>query len=105
MKNALAVADVVLSRAGASAIYEIAAFGKPAVLIPIEQSANGHQKANAYEYAKTGNAIIIEEPNLTEHIVLQELQRMVQKKSAGISQFYKPDAAEQIAKLIVEAIA
>jgi UDP-N-acetylglucosamine--N-acetylmuramyl-(pentapeptide) pyrophosphoryl-undecaprenol N-acetylglucosamine transferase len=103
MKNALAAADVVLSRAGASAMYEIAAFGKPAVLIPIEQSANGHQKANAYEYAKTGAAVVVEEPNLTEHIVLQELQRMVQKKFTGIPQFYKPDAAEQIAKLIVEA--
>ncbi|HMB17490.1 MAG TPA: UDP-N-acetylglucosamine--N-acetylmuramyl-(pentapeptide) pyrophosphoryl-undecaprenol N-acetylglucosamine transferase, partial [Candidatus Paceibacterota bacterium] len=54
-KFAFNAADIVVSRAG-SAIFDIAVFGKPSVLIPLEESANDHQKINAYEYAGNGGA-------------------------------------------------
>ncbi len=50
METAYAAADVVVCRGGAG-IFEIASFGKPAILIPIAESANNHQRANAYAFA------------------------------------------------------
>ncbi|MEK9186318.1 MAG: UDP-N-acetylglucosamine--N-acetylmuramyl-(pentapeptide) pyrophosphoryl-undecaprenol N-acetylglucosamine transferase, partial [Patescibacteria group bacterium] len=64
MTGALAAAEVIVSRAGAGAIFEIAASGKPAILIPLPESARNHQESNAYAYQKTGAAVLIEEENL-----------------------------------------
>ena len=63
MKLALAASTLVVGRSGSS-IAEFAAFGKPAILIPLQESANDHQRINAYEFAKTGAAVVIEEGNL-----------------------------------------
>ena len=108
MRNALSAADVVISRAGAGAIFEIASFGKPAILIPLEESANGHQKANAYEYAQTGAAIVIEEPNLLNTLFMNQLRRLLESpdilktmSSAALS-FAKPKAAQKIAEEILK---
>ena len=55
LKDAYVAADLVVSRAGSGSIFEIAAFGKPAILIPIPKEIVGeHQIKNAYEYAKSG---------------------------------------------------
>jgi UDP-N-acetylglucosamine--N-acetylmuramyl-(pentapeptide) pyrophosphoryl-undecaprenol N-acetylglucosamine transferase len=54
-------ADLVVSRAGAMAIAELAAFGVPAVLVPIPRSAADHQRENARAAARSGGAILVEE--------------------------------------------
>lgn len=108
IKNALAGADIVISRAGASAIFELASFGKPAILIPLEESANGHQKANAYEYANTGAAIVIEEPNLLNTLFMNQLRDLLGSSDAlkAMSEaalaFAKPKAAQKIAEEILK---
>ena len=108
MKNALAAADIVISRAGSGAIFELAYFGKPAILIPLEESANGHQKANAYEYANTGAAIVIEEPNLLNTLFMNQLRDLLgssdslKAMSESALAFAKPKAGQKIAEEILK---
>ena len=105
MATAYRAADIALSRSG-SAIFELAAFGIPAILIPLSESANGHQQANAYAYAKTGASIVIEEPNFLESIVIAELEKIIQKEtrmamSVAARAFTPTNATELIAKDIL----
>ncbi len=105
LKNAYCAADCALSRSG-STIFELAAFGIPAVLVPLPESANGHQRANAYAYAKTGAGVVIEEENFLISIVLTELEKTIQpethtKMSAAGITFAPTDAAERIAQDIM----
>ena len=103
MKAALIAADLVMARAGSN-IFEIAAFGKPAVLIPLAEAANDHQRANAYEFAKSGGAIIIEEENLLPEIVLAQLQHLLKnpdrmnQMAVGSGKFFKQGGAEAVAR-------
>jgi UDP-N-acetylglucosamine--N-acetylmuramyl-(pentapeptide) pyrophosphoryl-undecaprenol N-acetylglucosamine transferase len=60
LRDILAASDLVISRASANTISEIAACGKPAILIPLENSANNHQKMNAYAIARTGGCVVLE---------------------------------------------
>lgn len=110
LQNAFAAADLVFSRAGSGAIFEIAAFSKPAILIPLEESAGDHQRINAYEYAETGAAIVIEEANLKPSIFLLQVQKILveaglkAKMSQAAKNFSKPEAARIIAEEILKAI-
>lgn len=64
MESAYAAADLVICRAGAGTLAELAAQGKPAVLIPYPDAAAGHQKINARVLEKAGAAALILEPEL-----------------------------------------
>jgi UDP-N-acetylglucosamine--N-acetylmuramyl-(pentapeptide) pyrophosphoryl-undecaprenol N-acetylglucosamine transferase len=107
LKDAFMAADLAISRAGAGAIFEIAAFGKPSILIPLPESANDHQRQNAYEYAKTGAALIIEQENLLGNLVVNEIEKILKSPekletmSEAAKKFAKPDAAEKIAENII----
>lgn len=106
MKAALTAADLIIARAGSN-VFEIAAFGKPAILIPLTESANDHQRANAYEFAKGGGALIIEEENLLPEVALAQLRGILKNKdrmnqmAMGSAQFFKKGAAEEIAKEVL----
>lgn len=108
LNDILAVADLVISRAGANSISEIAANKKPAILIPIEKSANEHQRMNAYSLAEAGGAVVLEENNLGENMLLKNINEIMgdevlrEKLSNNIAGFYNPDAAEKITQGIVE---
>lgn len=110
LKDILAVADLVISRAGANSLSEIAANGKPAIVIPIERSANNHQRMNAYSISKAGGCIVLEESNLGENIFLSRIAEILEgdelsgRLSQNIKQFYHPDAADKIADGILEII-
>lgn len=79
LRDAYLLADVVISRAGGT-IFEIAAWGKPAILVPLKNSAQNHQRENAYEYARAGAAAVIEEDNLTPRLLLHEIDKMAADK-------------------------
>ncbi len=104
MREFYAASDLIISRASASSIFEIAAWGKPSILVPLFNSAQEHQLKNAYEYASTGTAEIIEEGNLTPHILLGEIRRMLDNKEMlhrmgeAAQRFARIDAAEIIAR-------
>ncbi|TSC56596.1 MAG: hypothetical protein Greene071421_98 [Parcubacteria group bacterium Greene0714_21] len=108
LKHAYAVSDFVVSRAGSGIIFEVAALGKPSILIPLPESAQGHQLENAYEYARTGAAIVLEESNLTPHFFLEKLRYLLhnpqelQKMSQAALSFAKPAAAKTLAQYILE---
>jgi UDP-N-acetylglucosamine--N-acetylmuramyl-(pentapeptide) pyrophosphoryl-undecaprenol N-acetylglucosamine transferase len=98
--------DLVISRAGSS-IFEIAYWALPSIIIPITVSNGDHQRKNAYNYARFGGAIVIEEVNLSPAILVFELKRLLQdrallsKMSDSAKNFYKPDAAKKIAQEIL----
>lgn len=107
MSMAAGAADVIVSRAG-SAIFEIATWGIPSIIIPITDSNGDHQRQNAYNYARSGAATVIEESNLSANILLSEINRVLEDKTlsdkmkAGAKSFIKTDAADLIAKEILK---
>lgn len=104
MRSALALADLLISRAGATAIYEIAAGGKPSILIPLQNAAQDHQRENAYQYAKSGAAVVIEEDNFTPSVLTHEIATLMAdrerraKMGEAARAFARPDAASVIAQ-------
>lgn len=109
MKLFAETATVVISRAG-SAIFEIAAWGLPAILIPIANHVGDHQRNNAFAYARAGGAVVIEEANLGPNILMSEIEQLMldehkrasMKDSAKV--FARTDAAEKIAEQIVAVL-
>lgn len=109
MRNAIIAADLVVSRAGAGSIFEIALAGKPSVIIPLPNAAYDHQRENAFQYHNAGACIVIEEENLIGNLVRAEIDELFAKPeqlktmSARAKMFAKPDAAFAIAKDILSA--
>lgn len=99
--------DLIVSRASSS-IFEIAAWGKPSVLVPLENAAQDHQRKNAYEYAGAGAAVVIEEGNLTPHVLLGEIKKLIgnpdkmKRMGEAAQQFARVDAGEVIAQEILK---
>ncbi len=97
-------ADIIISRAG-SQIFEIAAWGKPSIIIPGSAAVfhGDHQRKNAYHYARTGACAVIEEVNLTPSVLKNEIdlilghQDRYDAMAARAKSFYKPEAARLIA--------
>lgn len=106
LKMAVGVSDVIVSRAG-STIFEIALWGKPSIIIPITESNGDHQRQNAFNYARSGAATVIEENNLAAHILLSEIDRIInnpaerERMAAAAKNFAHSDAAEKIAKELI----
>ncbi len=102
------VASLIITRAG-STIFEIAAWGVPSIVIPGDGAVfhGDHQRHNAYNYARSGGAIVMEEKNLTPHILLSEINRILgsaaiqEEMRRGARKFFDPLAAEKIAKAIL----
>lgn len=107
LRSAYLLADLIVSRAG-STIFEIAAWGKPCILVPLKDSAQDHQRENAYEYGRAGAAVIIEEANLTPSILLHEIDSLMadgdrRKRMAITAQkFSRIDSTEVIAREILK---
>ncbi|MEK7621827.1 MAG: UDP-N-acetylglucosamine--N-acetylmuramyl-(pentapeptide) pyrophosphoryl-undecaprenol N-acetylglucosamine transferase [Patescibacteria group bacterium] len=99
--------SLVISRAGSS-IFEFAQWGLPAILIPIPESVSHDQRTNAFTYARSGGAIVIEQGNLTPSVLQSEIlrllgdQELLAKMQAGAKSFARPRAARLIAEEILE---
>jgi UDP-N-acetylglucosamine--N-acetylmuramyl-(pentapeptide) pyrophosphoryl-undecaprenol N-acetylglucosamine transferase len=104
IRRAAGAADVIVSRAGATAIAELSLWKKPAILIPIPEFLSHDQRANAYAYAHTGAAVVLEEANLTPHVLVSETKRIATDKALAASMgakgaaFMPADAARAIAE-------
>lgn len=96
------VSKLVITRAGSS-LFEFAAWQVPVIAIPITKTNGDHQRKNAYNYARAGAGQVIEEGNLTSHILVAEIMRifeneeMYQNMQVAASQFYRPGASDTIA--------
>jgi UDP-N-acetylglucosamine--N-acetylmuramyl-(pentapeptide) pyrophosphoryl-undecaprenol N-acetylglucosamine transferase len=103
LQRSAGVADIIVSRAGANSIAEIGLWKKPAILIPIPESISHDQRTNAYSYARTGAAIVLEEENLAPHLLVSEIERILHNPElakhmgASAAGFTDPDAARIIA--------
>ncbi len=101
-RMAAGIATIVISRAG-SAIFEIASWGIPSIIIPISNSNGDHQKKNAYNYARCGACEVIDEANLTPHLLISEIDKLINNKEklsvmkSSALEFASPDAADKIA--------
>ena len=107
MRMSAGVADIIVSRAG-STIFEIAAWGKPSIIIPLPNSISHDQTANAFAYADTGAAVVIEENNITSHVLIEEIDRIYNNPSVKkimaekAAKFARPDSAALIADAILD---
>ena len=105
-----AAADVVISRAGANIVCELAALGKPAILIPIPWVSHNEQHKNAQILVDAGSAVILEEKDLSAESILlcsDELFANLEKFKKGgkrAQKLIRLDAAEKIAEEIVRAL-
>jgi UDP-N-acetylglucosamine--N-acetylmuramyl-(pentapeptide) pyrophosphoryl-undecaprenol N-acetylglucosamine transferase len=96
-------ADVVICRAGATTLAELAASGTPAILVPLPTATDDHQRRNAEVVEKAGGAIVIDERNLSADSLaglLKELmtdRNRLARMSAAARTLARPDAAERIA--------
>lgn len=104
----LDAAAVVITRAGSTTLFEIAAHGKPIIIIPIPEDISRDQRKNAYAFAENGAASVIEEKNLTPHLLIQEIHSIMSDPgrydamSDASKQRALPGAAEKIATLLLQ---
>jgi UDP-N-acetylglucosamine--N-acetylmuramyl-(pentapeptide) pyrophosphoryl-undecaprenol N-acetylglucosamine transferase len=98
----MTAADLVISRAGATALAELAAAGRPAILVPFPAATDDHQRKNARVVADAGGAVVIDESELGGSRladVVDELLGDVSKLAAmraAMKRLAKPDAASRI---------
>lgn len=108
IKHALKVSDFIISRSGSGFIFEIAALGKPSILVPLPSAAANHQAKNAYAYSETGAALVVEQDNLTRNFFLDKIHNIflhpnkLEKMKEEALRFSKPLAAKAIAREILE---
>ena len=107
MHLAYAAADLVVCRAGAMTLAEIAVCGRPSILIPYPYAAHDHQRVNAANLADRGAAVLIEDAELDGDRLAKEIAHLLSdrqtlsKMSANARLFARPDAAERIARSLV----
>ncbi len=105
----LAWADLVISRAGAMTLAELAAAGRPAILVPFGAAAHGHQAANALAFSLAGAAWTIDEPSLDGGRLAESIRALFADPSrlagmaAAARSLAAPEAARRLADLLFEA--
>lgn len=108
LRMAAGITSLVVSRAGSGTIFEIASWGKPSILIPIPTEISHDQTENAFSYARSGAAAVLEQRNLSPHLLVAEIKRIMDdealraKMSEAARTFSRPQAARKIAEIIVE---
>lgn len=109
MGTLYANAHLVISRAGASSVAEIAALGRPALFVPLAIAMDDHQTANAEDLVQSGGAISLSEQALTAEALAGELAQLLTDPArlSGMAKAAhsrgKPDAHERLAELIIKA--
>lgn len=101
-------ASIVVSRAGAGNIFEIASWGLPSILIPIPEPTSHDQTKNAFAFARAGACVVIEQNNLTPGVLVSEIERILTHEPLkhamqnAARAFARPDAAKLIASALLD---
>jgi UDP-N-acetylglucosamine--N-acetylmuramyl-(pentapeptide) pyrophosphoryl-undecaprenol N-acetylglucosamine transferase len=104
----LARAHLAICRAGASTVAELAAIGRPALLIPYPHAADDHQTANARAFATAGGGWVMPQSSVTPHTLASRLDRLLADRGAlstaarGASSFGRPDSTQRLALLALD---
>jgi UDP-N-acetylglucosamine--N-acetylmuramyl-(pentapeptide) pyrophosphoryl-undecaprenol N-acetylglucosamine transferase len=109
MRAAYAAADLVVCRAGATTIAELAALGKPAILVPYPYAADDHQRANAESLVRAGAARMVLDADATGARLASEVRAVLAADvratmTARVRALARPDAAERVLDTIEELI-
>ena len=111
MAEAFAGADLVVGRAGAGAVSEIAASGMASVLVPLPFAADDHQRRNAETLVNAGAARMLLDAELNGRRLFEEVEMLrlneedLQRMRQQVRQFAKPGAAERAATILEETAA
>lgn len=104
LKDIFAASDLVVSRAGANAIFELLALKKPNLLIPLsKKSSRGDQILNADSFRKSGYSMVLEEEELSEETMMSSLDKLYAEKDSFIDKMKSSpvkDGVEEIIKMI-----
>jgi UDP-N-acetylglucosamine--N-acetylmuramyl-(pentapeptide) pyrophosphoryl-undecaprenol N-acetylglucosamine transferase len=106
----LAKAQLVVARAGASSVAEIAAAGRPAIFIPLPNAIDDHQRANADALAATGAALRLDQAGLTPVLLAEKIETLLMdsgvltKMAAASAAYGRVDAATKLADLVLEGV-
>ncbi len=109
MDLAYSVADVVISRAGAMSISELALVRKPVIFVPLPTAAEDHQTKNAMQLVEANAAMMVRNDE-TEQKLIPTLQQLLDDKAKqetmknNITQFARPNAADDIVNIILQEI-
>ncbi|WP_430813031.1 undecaprenyldiphospho-muramoylpentapeptide beta-N-acetylglucosaminyltransferase [Carboxylicivirga sp. RSCT41] len=106
MDMAFAAADLVVSRAGASSISELAILGKPTVFVPSPNVSEDHQTKNAMALVEKDAAVLVKDAQvnslLDEAAALLSQDEKLAELAKNIKQFARPDAADDIAEEVIK---
>jgi UDP-N-acetylglucosamine--N-acetylmuramyl-(pentapeptide) pyrophosphoryl-undecaprenol N-acetylglucosamine transferase len=108
--DALSAADLVVARAGGS-VFELAAHGVPAVLVPYPHAAGDHQSANARWMANAGAAVVVADAELSAARLAHEVAALLadgtrlRAMGAAARRLARPDAAADVARELLQAAA
>ncbi len=103
----LSASSLIITRAGSTTLFEVAYHGKPAIIIPIPEDVSRDQKSNAYAYARSGAASVIEENNLTQSLLEQEISSIIgdpnrhKTMSQAAKSMFVDDAAGKVANILL----
>jgi len=109
MPEAFAAADLIVGRAGAGAVNEIAAAGMASVLVPLPFAADDHQRRNAEAFVQAGAARMVLDAEMNGDRLFREIDQLrrgpgeLEQMRARVRQFAKPGAAERAADVLEEA--
>lgn len=109
-EQALAASDLAIARSGGS-VFELAAHGLPAILVPYPHAAADHQSANARWMSDAGAALVIPDAQLSAQRLREELVALLgdPERLAGMaaasSSLARPEAADEVARALLEAAA
>ncbi|MCX7016448.1 MAG: undecaprenyldiphospho-muramoylpentapeptide beta-N-acetylglucosaminyltransferase [Candidatus Sumerlaeota bacterium] len=110
MGLAYAVSDVVLCRAGSASLAEAAAWGLPAIVVPLPWAADDHQRRNAEWFAKEGACLVVEERRLNARQLTEALASILgdpvarRAMSEAARRLARPRAARDLARLALEIL-
>ncbi len=112
MAKLLGAADLVVSRAGATFIMELASLAKPTILVPNAILTGGHQTKNASVYDKQGAVVVINEDDMVKNpqLLATTIKDVIGDKdklkslSHNFSRFARPNAARDVAEMIIAQV-
>ena len=100
LRDIFALADIVISRAGANAICELLALRKPNLLIPLSANASrGDQILNARSFERQGFSIVIEEEELSKEVLLENVQKLYKERDSYMNAMKLSEQQNSIDKI------
>ena len=109
MPAAFAQADLVVCRSGAGAVAEVAAAGKPSVLVPFPFAADDHQRRNAEAFERAGAARLVADREMSGERLFAVITELagepdrLEKMGEAAKQFARPGAARRAAEILIDS--